>query len=606
MITNSDFRFTINVSNDGYHNKKQATASLSSKGAAAIGIKKMCFFEHNITTDDLIQYAYNGHAFCNLFQLDKDKKYWYSNSKGQKFLGYAYYRRNTKTSTKDGLKIDFKRNEYFTGSQVVFVDIDETKFENVSDYIDCLTYKPTFVYMSYSDATVKNTIYSRRFHLVYVFDEILNKDEFIYCSTNITKQIELDTNETIVDDCGERISQYMNGCYGNDEMYVTYSIYSKDDITEVKTTLNEIEIEDNTTTTTINVKTENPTTFNTTIVNDFDRLVSGSITEDEFFKCREWETLRQQTKYIYRVEKEEWINNTYQFIDEDYFSLFWHVNTVKDGSKRRRNLYERMCLRRVIKPEITPNELMFNTIVDITRFFDNSDKVLNGDFLIRNITNCFAHTIDEIKSKYAGEIKFLKENTKPKKGIIYKNKKAHSKETTYLILDEIYNKELSVKDNLIYINEVEGYLIKKDTIYNYIKDRNLKTDTNKLTDQELINLTDYSKSANENYKFIKSKGLKISKDRYFKFYKSNKNNNTRTTTVNVNLENKESITEMQDNTFKFYPTKARINTVCEFRDFDVTFDRSCLFNNIVMKPKQTEVETIELGSKHYDKVDSLF
>lgn len=524
MVTNNNFNFTINISGEGYTNKKNATASLSSKGAEAIGAKKMCFFEHNVTVDEFLNYIYEGHSFCNLYRLDKDKKYWYSNSKGQKFLGYAYYRRDGKTATKDGFKIDFKRNEYFTGSQAIFVDIDETKFKNVSEYIDCLTYKPTVVYMSYSDGIVKNTVYSRRFHLVYVFDEILNKDEFIYCSTNITKQIELDTNEPIADDCGERISQYMNGCYGNDEMYVTYSIFNKNDITEVRTTTINDEMQNDTyeAETSITSEKSDKCEFDMSIIKDWDRYVCGSIGEDEFFKQRNWENLRRTTKYVYRVEKEEWINNLYQFVDEDYFSLFWYINTIKDGGKRRRNLYQRMCLRRIMNPEITPNELVYNTIVDITRFFDNSDGVLNGDFIVRNIQNCFSYSIEEIAIKYAGELQYLKENTKPKKGIIYKNKAAHSKETTYQILDELYNIELSVKDNLDFINNVAGYMLKERTIYNYLKERKIKTDQNKLTDTELLELIDWNLTAKENYEILKDSGVKIGNKRFNKLYKENK------------------------------------------------------------------------------------
>ena len=47
-----DFRFALNISAEGYEKKTDASACLSSAGAKAIGRKKMCFFEMNLTVSD--------------------------------------------------------------------------------------------------------------------------------------------------------------------------------------------------------------------------------------------------------------------------------------------------------------------------------------------------------------------------------------------------------------------------------------------------------------------------------------------------------------------------------------------------------------------------
>ena len=62
--------------------------------------------------------------------------------------------------------------------------------------------------------------------LVYVFDKILDKREFNGISHIISHQIEIDTDEVMDDDCGTRRSQYMNGVWGNDEVYCSNLIYS--------------------------------------------------------------------------------------------------------------------------------------------------------------------------------------------------------------------------------------------------------------------------------------------------------------------------------------------------------------------------------------------
>lgn len=553
MFTDNTFKFTLNVSNEGYEKKTDATACLSSKGAEAINRKKMCFFENSLTVDEFLDKAQSGHSFCALFRFEEDTKYWYSNKKGQKFYGFPHYRRNSKTSTLGGLKIDFKRDEYFSGSQVVFIDIDFTKYTDINDYINALTFKPTMVYMSYSDGKDKGGKTSRRFHLCYVFDSILNDIEFKNASITLSNALVTDTNEELDDKCGEKMSQYMNGCYGNSENYKTYSIYSYKDIEEYNNNIEYVEeVEELDNSTTFNLKLENEEIeaeeviedekderleLDERILNDFDRLEL-----EEFEKQRDWVNYLHTTKYIWRVEKDEWEHGTYQFVDDNYFRLFFYVNTQKDGSKRRRNLYQRMCLRRIIKPTITAKELAFNAIVDIIRFYDNSDGLLNGDFIRRNVIN--ALQCDNLEDELSSAVEYLKAVTKPKKGIIYKNRKAHTKQATYQILDDLYDFDKSVTENLA-LMELLGFPIKKSTIYNYLKERGIKADNNKLTDEEVITYINFGDTAIDNYNFIKSLGFKISKNRLFKIYKNNKNNvigdnsSIRTTTFNLKMEKEE-------------------------------------------------------------------
>lgn len=552
MKINKDFKFILNISNEGYNKKTDATACLSAKGAEAISRKKMCFFENTVTVDEFLEKAQQGHSFCAIYRFEADTKYWYKNKKGQKFLGYPHYKRNSGTSTLGGLKIDFKRDEYFTGSQVIFIDVDNTKYTDVNEYINTLQFKPTMVYMSYSDNKDKGGITSRRFHLCYVFDTLLNSNEFKTASITLSNALVKDTEEELDDKCGEKMSQYMNGCFGNAENYKTYSIYSYKDIEEYNNNIEYVDVEEEevrTTTLNLNLEKEeiqleqvieeekdSRLEFDENLLRDYDRL---EITE--FIKQRDWVEYLQKTKYIWRVEKDEWLQNQYQIVDDNYFRLFFYRDTQKDGSKRRINLYERMCLRCIIKPTITAKELTFNAIVDIIRFYDNSDGLLNGDFIRRNVLN--ALEAENLEETYKCTVDSLKAATRPKKGIIYKNRKAHTKEATYHILDDIYNFEKSVNEN-VELLEFLGYPIKKSTVYNFLKDRGVKTDKDKLTDEEVISLIKFTDTAIDNYNFIKSLGYKISKNRLFKIYKDNKNKieeevDVISTTINLKMEKEE-------------------------------------------------------------------
>lgn len=114
------------------------------------------------------------------------------------------------------------------------------------------------------------------------------------------------------------------------------------------------------------------------------------------------------------------------------------------------------------------------------------------------------------------EIRFA---TKPKRGVIYKIK---SKEYSYLILDDLYDPSLTVRENLINIKSV--YPVQKSTLYNYLKDRKIELKKNNISDKEIESLLDLSLSANSNYKRLKESGIRIDNKRLNRIYKSLKNN----------------------------------------------------------------------------------
>ena len=172
MYTDQNLIFSVNVRRDNYANKGEASACLSLVGAKAVGKVKMAFSETSLTVDQFLQRALTGHAFCNLFDYDPNKKYWIETSSGKRFQSYPVYRQGR---NKGCMKLNFKSDRFFRGSQTVFVDIDYTRFKTIPEYLECLTLKPTCAYMSYSDKLDKDGIKSRRFRLVYVFNRELTK-----------------------------------------------------------------------------------------------------------------------------------------------------------------------------------------------------------------------------------------------------------------------------------------------------------------------------------------------------------------------------------------------------------------------------------------------
>lgn len=547
MINNKDYKFKVSLSNDAYINKEISGAMIgSTKNEENKRIRKQYGFKANqgvgyketeLTAEELMNELINGKVFCHLF--------------------------NPTSTRKDGCFSSCqKKDDNFKGSYVVGVDIDHTNYSNVEEFVNMLELKPTFYYTSYSNLQEGK---GARFRLIYVFDSIINhKFGFRYVAYVLNKKIENDTHEVIDDDCNLRCSQYFNGTnVNNSDLHVSFgltnNIYSFEDfgITKkgyieflnnncyYKTKLHKKEISillnqlNSTTSTTLTTTYYNETEKNTIeteseILTEFSIYDEGLLNDmcrldyDEFMRYN-----RHKYTYYYRVEKDDWINDTYQKVDDKYFAFKYQFGknaVLHDGQHRRKKVFMRMCLRRVMNPSVDANTILFNAYEDIHRFFDWSGLDLY-DFLKKNIEYCFDRDVEDIEEEFSNTIAKLREETKPKRGYIYKCKVAHTKESTYSILDEYYNKNLSISENLDMINDYFGFKVGKTTMYEYVNNRNICKDANKISDYDLVQLTDFSISAIDNLKNIKSLGYKIGNKRYNKIYKEYKNIKSSTTAI---------------------------------------------------------------------------
>ena len=460
MEVKYNFKFRVNVSNDYYVKKTDASACLSKDGAKSIGKVKMAFREQDVTVDEFLQYALNGYAFCNLFHFDTNQSYWFETGNGQRYQTTPLYKNG---KNKGCMRIEFKSDRFFIGAQTVFVDIDLTRFELIPEYLACLTYKPTCVYMSYSDKLEKDKVTSRRFRMVYVFDRIMGKDDLNVISQTITDSIIRDTGEPMKDDCGTRVSQYFNGVYGNEECYVSDCIYSRLDFPD---SLPEVEV----------VMPEKPTKekkpeveFDSQLLHDM-----GTMDYETFMHYYSW-----KYRYIYKTQKDEWIDGLYQLTDDSYIQLWWVRERIKDGHHRRRTLSKFACLRRLMEPDIDQDTLLFNMFVDLHRFIDNSDGIITIETLKRRVKSVVKMSQEELEDYCDYEIGYWKEH-RPK--FIYhpsafnKTQRMTGKITTvirYREIDGKYDRTRSVREN------AETLEIPVRSLYRYCNERGIDTNPGK-------------------------------------------------------------------------------------------------------------------------------
>ena len=525
MITNKDFRFNAFISAQQYNNKFEAINAVRGFDyEKQERIKdKMSFRDLSLNLDEFADYILNGYSYCNLFSTKqfenrfgkasfpyKDKTYW----------GYSVYRNG---KNKGCFKVQFKQDKYFLGSYYISVDIDNTRFGSIEEYINKLTYKPTFSYSTYSDSE-----FNRKFRMVYILDRMMDFNQFKFISQIIHKQISIDVNEYVADKCGEKPSQYFNGTI-NGENYKTYNVYNVTDFDssvleyeeEIDTSdLDDIlgfdkeetkeTINDSVKSAINNLKLKKEESHNT--ISETGHLLNEEETiefDNVMLKDMEIKSYgRFMYKYgktynfYYRTEKEEWLENEfgmYQYTDENFIGLYWNRTKLKDGNKRRKRLYSRAALRRIIKPSVTPSELLFNLYVDREKFFDNSDEVLSIERLKYNVELAFKKTIEELKEEFRDIIK-LSNDRRP--SIIVRNdnklkkKESHNtiSETGHLLngsknnklsvrnsvlkrgktkycIGEIrryYNPESSIRKNLSVLNE-NGIKISRGTLLTYIE-----------------------------------------------------------------------------------------------------------------------------------------
>lgn len=502
MIKDSTFRFHTSISQEGYQNKTDATACLSKLGADAIGMNKMAFYRMSVTVDEFLQYATTGHAFCNIFAFDVNQKYWVTTSSGKHYQSYPVYKYGP---NKGAMKLSFKSDQFFYGSQAVYVDVDYTRYTNIIDYLGTLSYPPTCVYMSYSDGVDKGGVVSRRFRMVYVLDRIYGRDEFIRISTALTDQIVLDTAEPMEDDCGKRPSQYMNGVYGNNETYKSYYIYTAADFPQSYDPPSPPQSQGS----------ADEVVFDENLIREMETM--------DYDRFMHFHSLHY--RYVFRTERSgEW-NGIYQLTDEYFLELWYPRERQMDGMHRRRQLFKRACLRRLIEPGIDADTLLFNLFVDRKRFFDNSDGVLSLDALMTRVKRAMGLTPEQLMAVCSSEIRYSQEHRPRfivKSGIRtdWGTLSGIGKRIRWAELDREYDRGKSVKEN------AENLDVSLSTLYRYCKERFIDTNPDRpMTEREkreakrkakakdierFKDLYDPSLSLQRNLDLLEDAGLKMS------------------------------------------------------------------------------------------------
>ena len=202
--------------------------------------------------------------------------------------------------------------------------------------------------------------------------------------------------------------------------------------------------------------------------------------------------------------------------------MFRWGDKFKDGEGRRKKLQKYACLRRIARPWITPDELLFNLYVDRERFFDNSDGKLTLDCLKRKVEIAFSKTPDELREEFKSVLENCPSKFVINPKVILKQKAINEakKEIHWKEIKDNYNLSVSVKENLE-ILKAKGIKVKKTTLYEFCKENGIETNP-ELSERrkQILEIYDSSLSQNENIKRLKEVGIEISRQGLMKLVSS--------------------------------------------------------------------------------------
>ena len=387
----------------------------------------------------------------------------------------------------DGIYKWARTKERWSGAQCMFVDIDGCD-KDIEDYTKYLTIKPTFGFYTPSD-----TPEVRRFKLVYCFSkEVKDRDLWCYISEYITSRA--NNSNADLDPCGKIATQMSFQSNSNGKWFGYFVNIDTLDYSGLSDFLN-------------NIKSEDKIKDKFTIDSNVEKYINVWIKNKGKNKDRSswaWKKLYEyfgiSNLLIYNTTEElkdvpvynpilmNEQNNILKLTTKDY----WELKTTprKDGQHRRRTLYRRMLLRRILCElngiNASPELLLLNAVIDRESFIDNSDSEISMKCLkelvkdawckdlekVKN-SNPIMHSIEYLKNE-APEFKFTGNTSKDLgqyefvsmvlkyRGYLYKT-----------ILDYCFDSSKSIKSNASEINkslENKGWKIRisERTIYKYM------------------------------------------------------------------------------------------------------------------------------------------
>lgn len=479
----------INISTKSYAQKPKS-----------IEISKMTFNKKELKVNELCSYIKEGYAFTNIF-----------NNKGQ-------------------LTIREKKIQNFKEAWIISYDVDHN-YVTMNDFVETLTIKPTICY-----TTPSNGIEGYCFRILYVLDEaITTNDEYTRIYESFAKYLDI---FDIIDTKAKDSSRYFNGSKDCDIICNEENTICLNDVRTIVKDINEVS------------EIHIPILYNKKKKEDLGNITVGCVNQtkplcwidynkeivDDFFNLDYKVFVYNYNCYDSFVNYEETPielddDEPFGYYPKDFRKIVRKPKYVTkngkrqkqdvrlhDGEGRRRKLAINMIIRRLIYPNITFENLLYNIAYEISNYIDNSDGQLTKKIAFGICLKVMKYDLNDFYRNGFGihedaNKMFINEEFCAKYGIS-KVKVRNMINATSLNMDRLienYYVSGMTASELYKIMKENKETISYETCRRYV---NKKEEVKKITDEDIIKVIDTTQSSRKNVRLVAERlGIEIGKDK---------------------------------------------------------------------------------------------
>lgn len=326
------------------------------------------------------------------------------------------------------LRIAEKRDERFIKSHTIFLDFDneqQTPQELISKVDGDI--QASCAFSSYSDSLEK-----RKFHMFFLFEDALNKEQHKLISTFLYEQYKKVSSFDSLDACSIKTSQM---CFGSSNPLSIFNnnekIFSGAEHFFQLEAFQQWAMERSSTEekhahkSSKGAKNEGGNSYiNYTMCNDYENMPWNEFAE-------KWGVDGYEKGWVnYRLEHEGWNFSpdskiAYQFVNpEKYFQMPYiihrgHYNNMSSETMKHWLLQTMSCYK-LLNARCDLNRILFRVLQKIELQNIDPEHLLNSRDLVSVMEEVDSYTEEDIEERYKKRLEYLKETSRPKSGIIIK------------------------------------------------------------------------------------------------------------------------------------------------------------------------------------------
>lgn len=337
------------------------------------------------------------------------------------------------------MRIAEKCDKNFIESHTIFLDFDNERQEpqELISKVDN-NFQASCAFSSYSDTPQK-----RKYHLFWLFEDALNKEQYKIISSFLYEQYKkVSSFEDSIDACSMKCSQMCLGTSNpksifnnNEKIFHSAEDFFQTEIfqqwaLEREEEERSREEEKHAHKANNTAKNEGCNAYiNYTMCNDYKNKPWNEFAE-------KWGVDGYERGWVnYRLEHEGWLFSPdseipYQYVDgKKFFQMPYYINRSHfsdNGSETLKHwLLQTMSLYKLLNPHCDLNRILYRVLQKIELHNLNHNKTLSSCDLISVMEEVDSYTEEDIEERYKKRLDFLRETSRPKSGIIIKKSRAN-------------------------------------------------------------------------------------------------------------------------------------------------------------------------------------